>query len=98
MSRRGRRPHTTQTSLPVAALHYRLGSALGSWLLALGSQFSVLSSITDHRSTVNGQRSSMNVLHFHGFASSPASAKITALRPILERDGIELVTPDLNVP
>jgi surfactin synthase thioesterase subunit len=40
----------------------------------------------------------MNVLYFHGFASSPASAKITALRPILERDGIELVTPDLNVP
>jgi len=40
----------------------------------------------------------MRVLYFHGFASSPASAKITALRPILERDGIELVTPDLNVP
>jgi uncharacterized protein len=40
----------------------------------------------------------MKVLYFHGFASSPASAKITALRPILERDGIELVTPDLNVP
>jgi pimeloyl-ACP methyl ester carboxylesterase len=40
----------------------------------------------------------VNVLYFHGFASSPASAKITALRPILERDGIELVTPDLNVP
>jgi predicted esterase YcpF (UPF0227 family) len=38
------------------------------------------------------------VLYFHGFASSPASAKITALRPILEPDGIELVTPDLNVP
>ncbi|MGZ8812292.1 MAG: YqiA/YcfP family alpha/beta fold hydrolase, partial [Thermoanaerobaculia bacterium] len=42
--------------------------------------------------------STMRVLYFHGFASSPASAKITALRPILERDGIELVTPDLNVP
>src|SRR6185503_3556874 len=40
----------------------------------------------------------MNVLYFHGFASSPASAKITALRPILERDGIEMITPDLNVP
>jgi len=39
-----------------------------------------------------------SVLYFHGFASSPASAKITALRPILEPDGIELVTPDLNVP
>ena len=38
----------------------------------------------------------MRVLYFHGFASSPASAKITALRPILE--GVELVTPDLNVP
>src|SRR5204863_328075 len=38
------------------------------------------------------------VLYFHGFASSPASAKITALRPLLEPDGIELNTPDLNIP
>ena len=38
------------------------------------------------------------VLYFHGFASSPASAKITALRPLLAPDGIELQTPDLNVP
>jgi pimeloyl-ACP methyl ester carboxylesterase len=37
------------------------------------------------------------LLYFHGFASSPASAKITALRPMLEPD-IELITPDLNVP
>lgn len=39
-----------------------------------------------------------NVLYFHGFASSPASAKITALRPLLEPDGVVLDTPDLNVP
>ena len=39
-----------------------------------------------------------SVLYFHGFASSPASAKITALRPLLEPHGIELNTPDLNVP
>ncbi|HYO79671.1 MAG TPA: YqiA/YcfP family alpha/beta fold hydrolase [Thermoanaerobaculia bacterium] len=39
-----------------------------------------------------------SVLYFHGFASSPASAKITALRPLLEPHGIELDTPDLNVP
>lgn len=38
------------------------------------------------------------VLYFHGFASSPASAKITALRPLLEPRGIELITPDLNAP
>jgi len=38
------------------------------------------------------------VLYFHGFASSPASAKITALRPLLDPHGIELDTPDLNVP
>lgn len=38
------------------------------------------------------------ILYFHGFASSPRSAKITALRPMLEPHGIELVTPDLNVP
>ncbi|HEX6973778.1 MAG TPA: YqiA/YcfP family alpha/beta fold hydrolase [Vicinamibacterales bacterium] len=39
-----------------------------------------------------------SVLYFHGFASSPASAKITALRPLLAPRGIELHTPDLNVP
>jgi len=39
----------------------------------------------------------MHLLYFHGFASSPASAKITAIRPKLSPD-IELVTPDLNVP
>ena len=38
------------------------------------------------------------VLYFHGFASSPASAKIAALRPMLAASGIELHTPDLNVP
>jgi len=37
------------------------------------------------------------LLYFHGFASSPASAKITAIRPMLEPD-IELIAPDLNVP
>ena len=37
------------------------------------------------------------LLYFHGFASSPASAKINALRPMLEPE-IELITPDLNVP
>ena len=40
----------------------------------------------------------VSVLYFHGFASSPASAKITALRPLLAPHGIELNTPDLNVP
>lgn len=39
-----------------------------------------------------------HVLYFHGFASSPASAKITALKPLLEPYEIELDTPDLNVP
>ena len=39
-----------------------------------------------------------SVLYFHGFASSPNSAKITALRPLLEPHGIELNTPDLNAP
>lgn len=38
-----------------------------------------------------------DVLYFHGFASSPASAKITALRPLLG-EAVNLVTPDLNVP
>lgn len=40
----------------------------------------------------------ISVLYFHGFASSPGSAKITALRPLLAPHGIELNTPDLNVP
>jgi predicted esterase YcpF (UPF0227 family) len=39
-----------------------------------------------------------SVLYFHGFASSPASAKITMLQPLLAPHGIELNTPDLNVP
>jgi len=39
-----------------------------------------------------------SVLYFHGFASSPASAKIGLLRPLVEPHGIELNTPDLNVP
>lgn len=39
-----------------------------------------------------------SVLYFHGFASSPASAKITALRPLLAPHAIELNAPDLNVP
>ena len=44
-------------------------------------------------------RSAMtSVLYFHGFASSPGSAKITALRPLLAPHGIELNAPDLNVP
>lgn len=38
------------------------------------------------------------VLYLHGFASSPGSAKIAALRPLVEPAGIELVTPDLNAP
>lgn len=40
----------------------------------------------------------VSILYFHGFASSPASAKITALRPLLESHGIEIDAPDLNVP
>ena len=39
-----------------------------------------------------------SVLYFHGFASSPHSAKITALRPLLAPHGIEIDAPDLNVP
>lgn len=41
---------------------------------------------------------SIPVLYFHGFASSPASAKIAVLRPMLAPRGIELLTPDLNIP
>src|SRR5205823_1226266 len=37
------------------------------------------------------------VLYFHGFASSPNSEKVRALRELLAPD-VELVTPDLNVP
>jgi predicted esterase YcpF (UPF0227 family) len=37
------------------------------------------------------------ILYFHGFASSPASAKIALIRPMLEPE-FELITPDLNVP
>ena len=38
------------------------------------------------------------ILYLHGFASSPAGRKVTALRSLLEGRGIEVVAPDLNVP
>ncbi len=40
----------------------------------------------------------LSVLYCHGFASSPLSAKVTSLRPLLEPHRIELNVPDLNVP
>ena len=42
-------------------------------------------------------RAVRHVLYFHGFASSPNSEKVRALRDLLAPD-VELVTPDLNVP
>ena len=39
----------------------------------------------------------MNVLYFHGFASSPRSQKLLALRDLLG-DGVALNAPDMNVP
>jgi pimeloyl-ACP methyl ester carboxylesterase len=38
------------------------------------------------------------VLYLHGFASSPNSQKIQSLRALLAPMGVELNTPDLNVP
>jgi pimeloyl-ACP methyl ester carboxylesterase len=38
------------------------------------------------------------VLYFHGFASSPGSAKVVELRRLLEPDAIDLIAPDLNIP
>ncbi len=40
----------------------------------------------------------ISVLYFHGFASSPHSQKVQLLRALLEPKGVELNTPDLNVP
>ena len=39
-----------------------------------------------------------SILYLHGFASSPRSAKVQALRDLLAPDGIELNAPDLNAP
>ena len=39
-----------------------------------------------------------SALYLHGFASSPDSQKIHSLRALLVPLGVELVTPDLNVP
>jgi hypothetical protein len=38
------------------------------------------------------------ILYLHGFASSPAGRKISALRDLLEPLGFEVVAPDLNIP
>lgn len=40
---------------------------------------------------------SLPVLYFHGFASSPQSQKLVALKKLLAPD-IELISPDMNVP
>lgn len=39
-----------------------------------------------------------SVLYFHGFASSPRSAKVQSLSRLLAPDGISLNAPDLNAP
>jgi len=39
-----------------------------------------------------------NVLYLHGFASSPAGRKATALREKLEPLGLRVIAPDLNIP
>jgi len=49
-----------------------------------------------HLST--GNRPPATVLYLHGFASSPNSQKIQSLRALLAPMGVELNTPDLNVP
>jgi predicted esterase YcpF (UPF0227 family) len=38
------------------------------------------------------------VLYFHGFASSPGSAKVGLLRERLEPEGFRFTVPDMNVP
>jgi hypothetical protein len=38
------------------------------------------------------------ILYLHGFASSPAGRKISALKDLLEPVGLEIVAPDLNIP
>ena len=40
----------------------------------------------------------MQLLYFHGFASSPGSAKVRALEQRLPPLGFQLTAPDLNVP
>jgi hypothetical protein len=38
------------------------------------------------------------ILYLHGFASSPAGRKISALKDLMEPRGFEIVAPDLNIP
>ncbi|HEY6065170.1 MAG TPA: YqiA/YcfP family alpha/beta fold hydrolase [Thermoanaerobaculia bacterium] len=38
------------------------------------------------------------ILYLHGFASSPAGRKVSALKDLLEPRGFEVVAPDLNIP
>src|SRR5579863_1179399 len=38
------------------------------------------------------------VIYLHGFASGPRSAKASAVKARLDREGIPCVVPDLNIP
>jgi len=38
------------------------------------------------------------IVYCHGFSSSPSGRKATALRALLEPEGLEFVAPDLNAP
>ncbi|HZV00072.1 MAG TPA: YqiA/YcfP family alpha/beta fold hydrolase [Planctomycetota bacterium] len=40
----------------------------------------------------------MKVIYLHGFASGPRSSKAVAVKERLDREGIECLVPDLNVP
>jgi predicted esterase YcpF (UPF0227 family) len=74
--------------------------AFASWIIGAraGQEDTNLQSPLSAKPTIMPRMQRRSVLYFHGFASSPASQKITALRPLLEPHGIDLNTPDLNVP
>ena len=58
----------------------------------------MLSAEYDGKVRDSALRTQHSVLYLHGFASSPNSQKIQSLRALLEPMGVELNTPDLNVP
>ncbi|HEY3170651.1 MAG TPA: YqiA/YcfP family alpha/beta fold hydrolase [Thermoanaerobaculia bacterium] len=55
-------------------------------------------SLLHARTTILRHTRLKKILYLHGFASSPAGRKVSALRGLLGADDFEIIAPDLNTP